>query len=156
MCIRDSCAPCRSGIITGMYQTTLGTHHMRCSANLPPQIRPFPAYLRELGYYTSNKSKQDYQFKTPKDVWDESGGKAHWRRRKNKDQPFFSVFNFTGCHESGIASAGKYKTVTKDLKPDQRQNPEKLTTFPPYYPNTPSAREDWKRNYELITAVISS
>ncbi|MGB0582438.1 MAG: sulfatase-like hydrolase/transferase, partial [Limisphaerales bacterium] len=37
------CAPCRSGIITGMYQTTLGTHHMRCSANLPPHIRPFPA-----------------------------------------------------------------------------------------------------------------
>ncbi|MGY8650379.1 MAG: sulfatase-like hydrolase/transferase, partial [Verrucomicrobiia bacterium] len=26
------CAPCRSGIITGMYQTTLGTHHMRCKA----------------------------------------------------------------------------------------------------------------------------
>ena len=23
------CAPCRSGIITGMYQTTLGTQHMR-------------------------------------------------------------------------------------------------------------------------------
>lgn len=147
------CAPCRSGIITGMYQTTLGTHHMRCSANLPPQVRPFPAYLRELGYYTSNKSKQDYQFKTPKDVWDESGSKAHWRRRKDKDQPFFSVFNFTGCHESGIASAGKYKTVTKDLKPEQRQNPNKLSTFPPYYPNTPAAREDWKRNYELITAM---
>ena len=28
------CAPCRSGIITGMYQTTLGTHHMRCNACL--------------------------------------------------------------------------------------------------------------------------
>lgn len=147
------CAPCRSGIITGMYQTTLGTHHMRCSAQLPKQIRPFPAYLREAGYYTSNNSKQDYQFKTPGDVWDESGRKAHWRRRKDKNQPFFSVFNFTGCHESGIASAGKYQTVTKDLKPSQRQDAKKLTTFPPYYPNTPAAREDWKRNYELITAM---
>lgn len=147
------CAPCRSGIITGMYQTTLGTHHMRCSAQLPPQIRPFPAYLREAGYYTSNRSKQDYQFKTPGDVWDESGGKAHWRKRKNKKQPFFSVFNFTGCHESGIASAGKYKTVTENLKPSQRQDADKLSTFPPYYPNTPAAREDWKRNYELITAM---
>ena len=29
------CAPCRSGIITGMYQTTLGSHHMRCTATLP-------------------------------------------------------------------------------------------------------------------------
>ena len=147
------CAPCRSGIITGMYQTTLGTHHMRCSAQLPPEIKPFPTYLREIGYYTSNKSKQDYQFKTPSGVWDESGGKAHWRRRKDKNQPFFSVFNFTGCHESGIASAGKYKSVTKDLKPEQRQNAKQLTTFPPYYPETRAAREDWKRNYELITAM---
>ncbi|MEL0120548.1 MAG: sulfatase-like hydrolase/transferase, partial [Opitutae bacterium] len=64
------CAPCRSGIITGMYQTTLGTHHMRCTATLPEHIRPFPAYLKEAGYYTTNNSKQDYQFKTPKDVWD--------------------------------------------------------------------------------------
>ncbi|MFT5028285.1 MAG: N-sulfoglucosamine sulfohydrolase, partial [Candidatus Binatia bacterium] len=29
------CAPCRSTIITGMYQTTIGTHHMRCKAELP-------------------------------------------------------------------------------------------------------------------------
>ncbi len=36
------CAPCRSGIITGMYQTTLGTHHMRCKATLPETIKPFP------------------------------------------------------------------------------------------------------------------
>ena len=33
------CAPCRSGIITGMYQTTLGTHHMRCTATLPDFIK---------------------------------------------------------------------------------------------------------------------
>ena len=147
------CAPCRSGIITGMYQTTLGTHHMRCEAKLPPHIKPFPTYLREAGYYTSNNSKQDYQFKTPKGVWDESGGKAHWRRRQDPSQPFFAVFNFTGCHESGIASKSKYESVTKGLKPSQRQDAAKLTTFPPYYPETPAAREDWKRNYELITAM---
>jgi uncharacterized sulfatase len=147
------CAPCRSGIITGLYQTTLGTHHMRCEAKLPPLVRPFPAYLREAGYFCSNNSKQDYQFKTPKDTWDESGGRAHWRNRENQDQPFFSVFNYTGCHESGIASLGKYEKVTGNLTPDQRQDAQKLTTFPPYYPETPAAREDWKRNYELITAM---
>ncbi len=147
------CAPCRSGIITGVYQTTLGTHHMRCTAQLPERIRPFPSYLREAGYYTSNNSKQDYQFKTPKGVWDESSRNAHWRRREDKNQPFFSVFNFLGCHESGIASESKYKKVTKDLTPQQRQDPAKLDSFPPYYPDTPVTREDWKRNYELITAM---
>ncbi|MDH3583339.1 MAG: sulfatase-like hydrolase/transferase [Phycisphaerae bacterium] len=147
------CAPCRSGIITGMYQTSLGTHHMRCSATLPGQIQPFPLLLRQAGYYCTNSSKKDYQFKEPKGTWDESSGKAHWRKRKRKDQPFFAVFNFTGCHESGIAAESKYKSVTKDLTRAQRQDPAGLTTLPPYYPDTPVTREDWKRNYELITAM---
>ena len=146
------CAPCRSGIITGLYQTTLGTHHMRCTAALPEMIKPFPMYLREGGYYCTNNSKQDYQFATPKGTWDESSRKAHWRNRKRKDQPFFSVFNFTGCHESGIASESKYRTVTAKLADNERQDPQKLD-LPPYYPDTPLVREDWKRNYELITAM---
>jgi arylsulfatase A-like enzyme len=145
------CAPCRSGIITGMYQTTLGTHHMRCKAVLPEHIKPFPMYLREAGYYCTNNSKTDYQFRHPKETWDFSGRKGHWRNRK-KGQPFFAVFNFTGCHESGIASEAKYKSVTAGLKPSQRQDAKKLT-LPPYYPDTPIVREDWKRNYELITAM---
>lgn len=147
------CAPCRSGIITGMYQTSIGTHHMRCNAVLPEFIKPFPVYLRQAGYYCTNNSKTDYQFTEPATTWDESSGKAHWRNRDDPDQPFFSVFNFTGCHESGIANEEKYRQVTRDLTPDQRQIPELLTTFPPYYPDTPVAREDWKRNYELITAM---
>jgi len=146
------CAPCRSGIITGMYQTTLGTHHMRCTAKLPPQVKPFPTYLREAGYYCTNASKQDYQFSTPSGTWDSSSGGAHFRNRKSADQPFFAVFNYTGCHESGIASKGKYESVTKDLTDEMRQDPEKLE-LPPYYPDTPAVREDWKRNYELITAM---
>ena len=147
------CAPCRSGIITGMYQTTLGTHHMRCQASLPRRIVPFPALLRKAGYYCTNNSKTDYQFKTPSETWDESNSKAHWRNRPDKEQPFFSVFNFTGCHESGIASDTKYHSVTSKLNPAQRQVGGELSTFPPYYPDTPIAREDWKRNYELITAL---
>jgi uncharacterized sulfatase len=147
------CAPCRSGIITGVYQTSLGTHHMRCAARLPDAVRPFPAYLREQGYYTTNNSKEDYQFKTPPDVWDDSSRTAHWRHRPRDDQPFFAVFNFTGCHESGIADDQKYREVTANLSPQQRQDPAALTTLPPYYPDTPVTREDWKRNYELITAM---
>ena len=147
------CAPCRSGIITGMYQTSLGTHHMRCRAKLPDIVRPFTVYLREAGYYCSNNRKEDYQFETPADAWDESGANAHWRKRPRKDQPFFSVFNFTGCHESGIASASKYRSVTSVLSEAQRQDPARLTTLPPYYQDTPTVREDWKRNYELITAM---
>jgi uncharacterized sulfatase len=145
------CAPCRSGIITGMYQTTLGTHHMRCNAKLPEHIKAFSYYLRQAGYYCTNNSKTDYQTRDLGDAWDESSKKAHWRNRP-EGKPFFAVFNFTGCHESGIAGESKYKSVTKDLTPAQRQDPSKLD-LPPYYPDTPVVREDWKRNYELITAM---
>ncbi len=145
------CAPCRSGIITGMYQTTIGTHHMRCSAKLPSFVKAFSSYLRGAGYYCTNNSKTDYQTKDLKDAWDESSGKAHWKNGE-PGQPFFAVFNFTGCHESGIAGKSKYEKVTENLKPSQRQDPKKLE-LPPYYPDTPIVREDWKRNYELITAM---
>lgn len=147
------CAPCRSGIITGMFQNSIGTHHMRCNAKLPDWLRPFPMYLREAGYYCSNASKTDYQFSDPgkDEIWDVCGAKGHWKNRE-EGQPFFAVFNFTGCHESGIASESKYKSVTENLTKEQRQDPEALDTLPPYYPDTPIVREDWKRNYELITA----
>lgn len=151
------CAPVRSAIITGMYQSSIGTQHMRSAAYLPDHIELFPTYLRRAGYYTSNNSKTDYQL--PKDepatkgAWDDSSGTGHWRNRPNKDQPFFAVFNFGGTHESGIQSDSKYNDVTADLAPEHRQDPSALTTYPPYYPETPAARENWKRNYELITAM---
>ena len=149
------CAPCRSAIITGMYQNSIGTHHMRCNATIPTWLEPFPVLLREAGYYCTNNSKTDYQFSKPakKEIWDISGAKGHWKNRPQKSQPFFAVFNFTGCHESGIASESKYKSVTEELESSQRQNPKELTTLPPYYPDTAITREDWKRNYELITAM---
>lgn len=148
------CAPCRSSIITGMYQNSVGTHHMRCNATLPEWLRPFPNYFRKADYYCTNNSKTDYQFSNPhpREIWDHSGSKAHWKGRKT-DQPFFAVFNYTGCHESGIADESKYEKVTADLTEKERQDPAAFENLPPYYPDTPVVREDWKRNYELITAM---
>ncbi len=145
------CAPCRSAIITGVYQTTLGTHHMRCRAKLPDGVRPFTTYLRKAGYYCTNNSKEDYQFHTPPETWDASSGKAHYKNRPRKDQPFFAVFNYTGCHESGIASTGKYQRVTRGVKKHDREAVAK--TLPPYYPDTPVTREDWGRYYDVVAAL---
>jgi arylsulfatase A-like enzyme len=148
------CAPCRSSIITGMYQNSIGTHHMRSNAKLPTWLKPFPILMRSAGYYCTNNSKTDYQFTQPEpdEIWDESNGRAHWRHAP-RDRPFFAVFNFTGCHESGIADSAKYREVTQTLSAEQRQDPQHLSTLPPYIPDTPVTREDWKRNYELITAM---
>lgn len=145
------CAPCRSAIITSMYQTSIGTHHMRCNAELPEHVLPFTFWMKDAGYYCTNNSKQDYQFKTPKATWDESSGKAHWKKRKDKSQPFFAVFNYTGCHESGIADEGKYNKVVGKGKRHDRD--VVAASLPPYYPDTPATRDDWGRNYDVITAM---
>ncbi len=54
------CAPARSTIITGMYPPSMGTQHMRSRNPIPEQIKFFPQYLRDAGYFTTNRSKTDY------------------------------------------------------------------------------------------------
>ena len=65
-------------------------------------VKCFSEILRANGYYCTNRSKTDYQFHKPITAWDESGGKAHWRNRPNKDMPFFAVFNIMTTHESQV------------------------------------------------------
>ena len=153
------CAPCRSGIITGMYQTTIGTQHMRTShrgrveglptpySTVPPHyVKAFTEYLRSAGYYCTNNVKTDYQFagfgEEPITIWDESSRTAHYRNRKNKDQPFFAVFNYTMTHESQTWKA-PFKT-----------NPSSVV-IPPYYPDTEPVRKSIARLYDNIATLDS-
>src|SRR5512132_3683826 len=76
------CAPSRSGIITGMYPSSIGTMHMRMKGVPPPFVRCFPEYLRAAGYYCTNNVKTDYNFDAPVTAWDESSNTAHWRSRE--------------------------------------------------------------------------
>lgn len=143
------CAPSRAALITGCYQTAIGAMHMRTlsptavlskndyppgyksySAVIPENIKCFPEYLRQAGYYCTNNEKQDYQFEAPLTVWDENSKKAHWRNRKDKNQPFFSVFNLMVTHESMVWLNGKKLLLVdpKDVK------------VPVYYPDDSVSR----------------
>jgi uncharacterized sulfatase len=146
------CAPTRSGIITGMYPTTIGTHHMRCRGVPPAYVKCFSEYLRAAGYYCTNNSKTDYQFDPPPSAWNQSSRKAHWRGR-SEGQPFFAVFNFTTSHESQIRnrSKGMLKRLA-NLGPDERHDPAQAD-LPPYYPDTPIVRKDWAQYYDVITLM---
>ncbi len=144
------CAPSRSTLIMGTFAPSVGSHHMRCKGDLPSYVKCFPEYLRDAGYYASNNEKTDYNFPVPKGAWDESGRQAHWRKRK-PGQPFFSVFNFTTCHESQIRLAeGAYQKRTEKFTPEERHDPAKATV-PPYHPDTPETRRDWARYADMIT-----
>ena len=147
------CAPSRSAIITAMYPTSIGTLHMRSKAVPPPFVKCFTEYLRAAGYYCTNNAKTDYNFDAPLTAWDESSGRAHWRNRSVKAQPFFAVFNLNVTHESQIrAEKDVFERQTRALGPDERHDPSKAV-LPPYYPDTPIVRRDWANYHDLITAM---
>lgn len=148
------CAPSRSTLITGMYASSLGTLHMRCQGQLPTEVKCFSEYLRQAGYYCTNNVKTDYNFTPPKNAWDESSTRAHWRKR-GKDQPFFSVFNITTTHESQIRlPEDLYRKRTSHFTPRERHDPTKAP-LPPYHPDLPEVRRDWARYYDMITVMDS-
>ncbi len=110
------CSASRSSIITGMYPTNIGTaNHRTYGVEIPRNIKLFTEYLREAGYYCTNNPKEDYNFTTPDEAWDESGFTAHYYHREDKNQPFFAVYNILACHESQIwCNAWEHLTVEPD------------------------------------------
>lgn len=158
------CSPNRHAIITGLYPVSTGAQHMRnhrrtsalaaitdsallaiptYEAVPPPEVRGFTEYLRMEGWYCTNNAKEDYQFKAPPTLWDESGGNAHWRNRPDPQQPFFAVFNFNITHESQV-----WKQADQPLTTD----PTTLT-LPPYYVDTDSVRRDLAIHYDNIARL---
>ena len=150
------CAVNRTGIITGMYPVAYGGQHMRAKIPFPPGVRCFPEYLRQAGYFCTNKSKTDYQSNPDlRKVWDRQGAKhGDWRDRK-PGQPFFSVINLTITHESQIRHGeGTHAALQQNLQPNQIHNPALAAKYlPPIYPNTPETRKDWAWYHDNISEM---
>jgi N-sulfoglucosamine sulfohydrolase len=141
------CAPSRSGLITGMYPTTIGSHHMRSELVNPP--RTFTSYLRDAGYFVSWPGKTDFNFKVPKGAFDST---TNWRTNIPR-QPFFAYINFMDSHESQIrAGKNQMKKNLARLKPNEFHHPNQME-LPPYHPDTPETRRDLANYYDLATAV---
>ena len=152
-------APCRAGIITGMYQTSIGCMHMRTTSYrrstdnpvqfmaVPPHyVKTFTEYLRTAGYYCTNNAKTDYQFAgnaVPASIWDECNNRAHYRNRPDKSQPFFAVFNWIGTHESQNWDITNVKTDPAKIK------------VPPYYPDNEIIRKNIAKMYDNIAGLDS-
>ncbi len=157
------CAPSRHSIITGMYPSSTGAMAMRTwtrtsaidditdpellnipvyEATPPAGVKCFSEYFRAAGYYCTNNSKTDYQFRPPLTAWDESSNAAHWRNRPDKQMPFFAVFNNGTTHESGTFKRRSPRVT--DLS---------KIKVPPYYPDIPEVREDLAKHYDNIHAM---
>lgn len=147
------CAVARSTILNGVYAPSQGTQHMRSRHPIPTRIKPYVFYLRQQGYYTTNASKTDYNFKgQDASLWDESSPKAHYKNR-SKNQPFFAIFNLTVSHESSLFPARIQQNRTKGLIPKTtRINPNNINV-PPCLPDLPEIRSDLAIYHDTITAL---
>jgi arylsulfatase A-like enzyme len=141
------CSPCRSALITGMYQTSIGAHHHRSGRgelkiHLPAEVTPLPRLMQAAGYYTcigtgltgqgKGLGKTDYNFE-----WDASMYDSHdWAGRK-AGQPFFMQVQLSGgkLRDGGLAKAeALQKRATEVLGSATALEQVKL---PPYYPADP-------------------
>ena len=148
------CAPARAAVITGMYPTSIGAHHMRTSrgqaydAPVPHYAKCLGEYFRREGYYCSNNVKTDYQFEPPFAAWDDCSNTAHWRNRPDQSAPFFAVFNPEYTHESGMWEEKRtwpFNYIVPSLK--ETTDPDSVEV-PPYFPDTPRVRRSIAKNYD--------
>lgn len=146
------CSPCRSALITGCYQTSIGAHHHRSGRgvekiHLPNGVVPVPVLFQKAGYYTCNGgfnvkgnalAKTDYNFEWDRKMYDGND----WSGRK-EGQPFFMQFQLHGGKYRGGGLAPAWtERVKRELGSATKAEDVKL---PPYYPRDPVLLEDWAR-----------
>lgn len=132
------CAPARTTLITGVWPTSLGASHMRSDVPLPAMMELFPQYMRQAGYFCTNRQKEDYNVHSSASPWDASGPQAHWKHRR-PNQPFFAVFNIGTTHEGQIRK-----------RPHESKLDPQSISVPPYHPDLPEVRRDWAQYYDKI------
>lgn len=162
------CSTCRSALITGMYQTTIGAHHHRSGRgelkiNLPTDVTPVPVQFQKAGYYTcigsglpgfdncgrpvggaKDRKKGGSQLgKTDYNFeWDPKMYDSHdWA--EHGDKPFFMQVQLHGgkLREGSEEARAVFKQrVISEL--GSATDPAKVT-LPPYYPRDPVILDDW-------------
>src|SRR5688572_20356016 len=159
------CSPCRSALITGMYQTSIGAHHHRSGRgvekiHLPEGVRPVPALLQEAGYYTcigsglpevkprgrgAGLGKTDYNFEWDKRIYDG----ADWSGRA-AGQPFFMQVQLPGGKLRGNKDEGARRLLERARREFGDAVDPNDVQLPPYYPRHEILLRDWAAYLESV------
>ncbi len=158
------CAPSRSAFMTGMYQTTTDTHHMRSHRSdgyrLPEGVRPLTHRLQDAGYFTANISriggrevgtgKLDLNFVNEGKIYQSDD----WSALKTR-QPFFAQINMPeseyDIYDRQTWKHARVKWYGEDQHP-RVASPDRVTP-PPYYPDHPLVRQEWARYLNSISGM---
>jgi arylsulfatase A-like enzyme len=141
------CSASRSGMITGMYPVSIGSHQHRTHPDamkpLPGEVKTITEYFEEAGYFTFNGNvknpervgKKDYNFTTEYEIYDGTD----WTQRA-EGQPFFGQVQIFFPH--------------RPFKHDE-ENPvdQAKVKLPPYYADHQTLRQDWAFYLESIQEV---
>jgi arylsulfatase A-like enzyme len=163
------CSTCRSSLITGRYQTSIGAQHHRSHVpahpiHLPEDAPLVPTLFRQAGYHVNNLTvdafcrsddeagrdpavkiaKTDYNFQwKPAEVYDAN----HWATRTD-GQPFFVQVQLNG---------GKYRGQNPEKPWHERVLRELGSTtdpaavnLPVYIGDDPVIREDWAQYLDTV------
>lgn len=165
------CSTCRSALITGMYQTTIGAHHHRSGRgelkiHLPDGVTPVPALFQKGGYFTcigsglpgkdhrgmelsatnakGRPTKRNPLGKTDYNFeWDPSIYDSHDWADRQPGQPFFMQVQLHGGKlRLDSLEANRALAARAREELGSSTDPDQVT-LPPYYPRDPVLLEDW-------------
>lgn len=164
------CSACRSAIITGVYQTTTGTHQHRSSRwpdgeivpenariHLPKGMKTVPELFREAGYFTFNAGKDDYNFHYDRTALYTVGTSANyevgmngWQGNKANPINTFTKHTWTECPDDqpwfGQIMIWGGKANAKHVRKGEKLADEDVP-LPPYFPEAPGLRSAWTTHY---------
>lgn len=173
------CSPCRSALITGMYQTSIGAHHHRSGRGvekiqLPKGVTPVPAQLQKAGYFTcigsglsgldlrglpagqgkGRKAAQTASSRLGKTdynfEWDAAIYDSDDWAGRAAGQPFFMQVQLAGGKLRGASDASARQLSERAAKElGSATDPEKVT-LPPYYPRDPVLLRDWAAYLDAV------
>ncbi|MBE7500563.1 MAG: sulfatase [Verrucomicrobiales bacterium] len=163
------CSPCRSALITGCYQTTIGAHHHRSGRgvekiHLPEGVVPVPTLFQRAGYFTCNGrglpvpapaaaqpgaraslGKTDYNFEWDPRMYDASD----WAGRQ-PGQPFFMQVQLAGGKLRGDTDASVQRLAERAARELGSATDPAKVSLPPYYPRDPVLLRDWAAYLDSI------